>query len=210
LATELYEPTRDSFLGVHPNGRLAALSQSGVIEVIDMHTGELVETLNHPNQLDQHLGLFPVIFSPDGHWLAAANGSGQLVVWDAQTWKHHKTWDTVPGFTSDGVSMVFTQDSDFLVTGGGGQAAIWNVEQGASGGVQLQVDPGSPDTRVWVGVRDDGKTLATFTEGTGVRKWDVSSEGLLEHACAFVGRNLTQEEWNDVLPDRPYQRTCSQ
>jgi DNA-binding SARP family transcriptional activator/WD40 repeat protein len=210
LATELYEPTRDSFLGVHPNGRLAALSQSGVIEVIDIHTGELVETLNHPNQLDQHLALFPVIFSPDGHWLAAANGSGQVVVWDAQTWKHHKTWDTVPGFTSDGVSMVFTPDSDFLVTGGGGQAAIWNVEQGASGGVQLQVDPGSPDTRVWVGVRDDGKTLATFTEGTGVRKWDVSSEGLLEHACAFVGRNLTQEEWNDVLPDRPYQRTCSQ
>ncbi len=210
LAAVVYEPARDSSVGVHPNGRLAALSQSGVIEVIDIRTGELVETLDHPKQLDQHLALYPVVFSPDGRWLAAANGSGQVAVWDARTWKQHKMWDTVAGFTFDGISMVFTPDSDFLVTGGGGQASIWNVEQGASGGVQLEVDPGAPDGRVWVGVRDDGRTLVTFTGGTGVREWDVSSERLLEHACALVARNLTQEEWDDVLPDRPYQRTCSQ
>jgi WD40 repeat protein len=144
LAAELYEPARDSSVGVHPNGRLAALSQSGLIEVIEIRTGELVETLNHPNQLDQHLALYPVVFSPNGRWLAAANGSGQVVVWDTRTWKQHETWDTISGCIFDGISMAFTPDSDFLVTGGGSQAAIWNVEQGASGGVRLEVDPGRP------------------------------------------------------------------
>ena len=103
--------------------------------------------------------------------------------------------------------MVFTPDSDFLVTGGAGRAAIWSVREGAKGGVQLEVDPSRRDAYVLVGVRDDG-TLVTFSEGTGVREWDVTPEGLLEHACTLVGRNLTEHEWADVLPDRRYERTC--
>ncbi|MDP9144545.1 MAG: hypothetical protein M3N43_07590, partial [Actinomycetota bacterium] len=119
------------------------------------------------------------------------------------------TWEAVPGFGVD--SMVFTPDSDFLITGGAGQAAIWDVEQGgASGGVRLDVDPSRPDARVLVGVRDDGRTLVTFTDGTGIRQWDVSSAGLLETACKIVGRNLTKAEWDDLLPDRSYEVTCPQ
>jgi hypothetical protein len=103
--------------------------------------------------------------------------------------------------------MVFTPDSDFIVAGGTGTAAIWNVE-GAGGGVRLDVDPIRPDTQVVVGIKDDGQALVTFTEGTGVREWTVEPGRLLEHACVVAGRNLTQREWADVLPDRPYERTC--
>ncbi|HSK56802.1 MAG TPA: hypothetical protein VK908_16230 [Jiangellales bacterium] len=81
------------------------------------------------------------------------------------------------------------------------------MQEGAKGGVQLEVDPSRRDAYVLVGVRDDG-TLVTFSEGTGVREWDVTPEGLLVHACTLVGRNLTQQEWADVLPDRTYERTC--
>jgi WD40 repeat protein len=193
--------------GMHPDRRWAALSESGLIEVIDLRTGDLVVRIDHRAALGESLPLSPVVFSPDGRWLAAATPGGRVVVWDTRTWKQHGTWTAVRGFGID--SLVFTPDSDFLVTGGAGQAAVWNVEQGASGGVRLDVDPSRPDANVWVGVRDDG-TLVTFTEGTGVREWDVAADGLLEHACTVVGRNLTQEEWDDVLPDRPYQRTCSQ
>ena len=167
----------------------------------------LTQALPVADELGERLALHPVVFSPDGRWLAAATNSGRVVVWDARTWRQHGTWAAVPGFGID--SMVFTPDSDFLVTGGAGQAAIWNVEQGASGGVKLDVDPSRPDTDVLVGVRDD-RTLVTFTDGTGMREWDVAPDGLLEHACTVVGRNLTQQEWSDVLPDRPYVRTCPQ
>jgi DNA-binding SARP family transcriptional activator/WD40 repeat protein len=203
LVRELYEAAGAvGVLSVHPNGRLVALSESRVVEVIDLRSGNVVETLPHNEQL----GVRPLVFSPDGWWLAGATGSGRVMIWNTRTWQQHNTWEAVSGFGID--SMVFTPDSDFLITGGAGQAAIWNVDQGASGGVRLDVDPSRTDASVLVGVRDDGRTLVTYTEGTGVREWDVSPDGLLEHACAVVGRNLTRSEWEDVLPDRSYERTC--
>ena len=51
-------------------------------------------------------------------------------------------------------------------------AAIWSLEQGTSGGARLEVDPTLRDAPVLVADWDDG-TLITFTEGTGVRRWDV-------------------------------------
>ncbi|HEU4492195.1 MAG TPA: hypothetical protein VFR74_15135 [Jiangellales bacterium] len=83
------------------------------------------------------------------------------------------------------------------------------MREGAKGGVQLEVDPSRRDARVLVGVRDDG-TLVTFTDGTGVQEWDVAAGRLPEHACTIVGRNLTRQEWADVLPDRRHERTCPQ
>ena len=206
LAPRLYEAAATvGWLGVHPDGRRAALSEDGgVIEIIDLGTGELVEKLSH----DEPLAL-KVVFSPDGRWLAAAAVNGRVVVWNTRTWEQHVTWEAVPGFSLDAISIAFTPDSDFLVTGGAGEAAIWSLEQGASRGARMQVDPTRRDTPVLVAVRDDG-TLMTFTDGTGLREWDVSPDGLLEHACTLVGRNLTQQEWNDVLPDRPYELTCPQ
>ena len=207
LTPRLYEAAATvGWLGVHPDGRWAALSEEGgAIEIIDLRTGELVKKLTHdePDSLT-------VVFSPDGRWLAAATRNGRVVVWNTRTWEQHMTWEAVPGFSLDTFSMAFTPDSDFLVTGGAGEAAIWSLEQGgASGGAQLEVDPTRRDAPVLVTVRDDG-TLMTFTDGTGVREWDVSPDVLLEHACALVGRNLTQDEWNDELPDRSYERTCPQ
>jgi hypothetical protein len=29
-----------------------------------------------------------------------------------------------------------------------------------------------------------------------------------QQACAVVGRSLTREEWNELLPDRRYQPAC--
>jgi hypothetical protein len=84
------------------------------------------------------------------------------------------------------------------------------MEQPTSAGARLDVDPLRPEANVRVGTRDDGRTLVTFTEGTGVREWSIAPERLLEHACAVAGRNLTQDEWNEVLPHRPYQRICPQ
>ena len=203
-APELYKAAGTVFwVGAHPDGRLAALSEAGRIEVIDLRSGELIQTLTHA---DEHEILTLPVFSPDGRWLAAATDSGRVVVWDTRTWKQHNTWQAVAGFGVD--SMVFAPDSNFLITGGAGEAAIWNVQRGASGGVQVEVDPSRRDAMVLVGVRDDGRTLITFTDGTGVRAWDVAPERLLEHACAIAGRNLTEEEWSEVLPDRPYEHTC--
>ncbi|HSK27055.1 MAG TPA: BTAD domain-containing putative transcriptional regulator, partial [Jiangellales bacterium] len=200
---DLYEPSAQvGSVGVDPERRVAAFSEPRQVEIFDLSSGALVKTLVHGEILPA-----AVVFSPDGRWLVAGTGSGRVSVWDTGTWEQHTSWEAVPGFVVD--SMVFTPDSDFLVTGGAGKAAIWDVHEGAKGGVQLEVDPSRRDARVLVGVRDDG-TLVTFSTGTGVLEWDIAPERLLEHACTLVGRNLTKQEWADVLPDRGYERTCPQ
>jgi hypothetical protein len=37
---------------------------------------------------------------------------------------------------------------------------------------------------------------------------DINADSLLAHACAVAGRNLTPDEWTQLMPSRPYQRTC--
>jgi hypothetical protein len=90
-----------------------------------------------------------------------------------------------------------------------GTASIRSVEQGAGVDTILGVDPLRLED-VAVATSDDGRTIVTFTEGTGVRKWNIAPERVLEHACAVAGRNLTREEWRNALRDRPYERTCPQ
>jgi WD40 repeat protein len=208
LSAQLFEAADAiSAISVHPDGRLAALSEtSSLIEVIDVTTGELVHTLGLGDLTVGGLAPAPMTFSPDGRRLAAGAWFGRVVVWDTRSWQILSTWDAASGFGID--SLLFTPDSEFLITGAASTASMWSVEQGAGGGVRLDVDPLRPEAAVAVGTRDEGRTLVTFTEGTGVRTWTVEPQRLLEHACTVVGRNLTQEEWDEVLPDRPYERTC--
>jgi hypothetical protein len=40
-------------------------------------------------------------------------------------------------------------------------------------------------------------------------EWPLDRPTLQRFACRVAGRNLTREEWNDLLPDRPYRPVCS-
>ncbi|HEX6257455.1 MAG TPA: BTAD domain-containing putative transcriptional regulator [Euzebyales bacterium] len=196
-------------IGAHPGGRLAALSvEGGTIEIIDSANGERIHTLDPGDRFRERLPFSQVTFSPDGRWLAGATNSGQVIVWDTRAWRRHNTFDASAGFAL--ASLVFSSDSELLIAGGAGTASIWSLGDPAGAGVRLDVDAQRPDANVLVGTKDDGDTVVTFTEGTGVREWRIAPDRLLEHACAVAGRNLTQDEWNEVLPDRPYERTCSQ
>jgi WD40 repeat protein len=66
---------------MHPGGRIAASSEvDGIIETIDLTTGDLVATLNLGDALGERIALGSVAFSPDGRWFAGATGSGDVVV----------------------------------------------------------------------------------------------------------------------------------
>jgi hypothetical protein len=66
-----------------------------------------------------------------------------------------------------------------------------------------------PETSVSAAFSPDGSHLfAVSTRGQGVRL-DASPEAWKRHACLVAGRDLTRQEWEDVLPERPYQAVCS-
>jgi len=203
-----YEGQRDvGFVTGDARGRTVALSEiGGVVEVADLATGRRLATLVPDPADGENLQVYPLIFSPDGRWLAGGSDSGRVVVWDTETWEVRSAWVAVQGGGVD--SLAFTPDSGSLVSGGAGTASVWDVEQGAAGGATLDIDPLRSRASVSVGTRDGGRTVVTLTEGRGVMLWSVSPESLLEHACQVAGRNLTRQEWEDALPNLPYERTC--
>jgi len=55
-----------------------------------------------------------------------------------------------------------------------------------------------------------GKYLATTDEAGLVRVWRLEHQVLVEEACSRLTRNLTPEEWKDLLGDEPYRApACS-
>jgi hypothetical protein len=125
------------------------------------------------------------------------------VVWDTRSWQKYRVWEAVEVFGDS----AFTSDSRLLVAGGAGTASIRSVEQGAGVDTVLEVDPLRLED-VAVGTSDNGRTIVTFTESTGVRRWNIAAERLLDQACTVAGRNLSRQEWDQVLPDR--RRTCTE
>jgi WD40 repeat protein len=54
----------------------------------------------------------------------------------------------------------------------------------------------------------DGRWLATAGEDGKVRLWHLAPDDLAADTCARLTRNLSCDEWGEILPDKPYRKTC--
>jgi WD40 repeat protein len=76
---------------------------------------------------------------------------------------------------------------------------LWDVESGQPLGEPLQGHTASVSS---VAFSPDGATLASGSDDATIRRWDVAWQA---SACRAAGRNLTWEEWQRYLGDRPYE-----
>jgi hypothetical protein len=67
---------------------------------------------------------------------------------------------------------------------------------------QLAVDPAG--TRFAQSISADNATPL----GNDPLLWNADPAGWVQTACRIAGRNLTQAEWHQYLPDRTYRATC--
>jgi WD40 repeat protein/class 3 adenylate cyclase len=187
-------------LAFSPDGRLIALSAlDGGTEIRDARSGELIERLSTEGLSRS------VAFSPDGSLLAVGQFDGDGQLYSTATWE--PLGRRLEAHTQRITNVEFAPDGRTLATSSAdGTVLLWDVETQEPIGSPLPVEPGTFVSVAW---SHDG--LHVFAVPTGLRgiRLATSPEVWKRHACLVAGRDLTQREWRDALPNRPYQTVCS-
>lgn len=195
-----------------PNGDLLAIGNGdGSIALWDTKVEETTLTLDNSSNIPNSLA-----FSPDGQILASGYRGKNITLWDI------KTGQIVHNLTSHTEvvrQVVFDPGGKTLAsTGEDGLIILWDVDTGQRIGLPL-VKSGQPNlTQAIFDSKDDirhltfnsdGRILASYDrEIKAVLLWDTDLESWKARACRIANRNLTLEEWQTYLGDRPYRPTC--
>jgi WD40 repeat protein/DNA-binding SARP family transcriptional activator len=198
LAVLEHDTTTLQDLDFSPDGRVvAATGLGGRIVLWDVARRKLDKVVEHGPPM------LTIRFSPDGREIAAGDSTGSVAFWDSGTGE--PVGRTLGGQNGWVVSVSFDPTGRHLfVTSSDGKLRLWDLTSGKLVGGPLSGAEGTG----WGTYFPDGRhVVAAFDSGLGV-VWDVDPAAWSAHACRVANRELTREEWRDVLPERAYRSVC--
>ena len=183
-----------------------ATSGAGAVTVFDASTGA--------RQYSVRDGYFAsaVTFTPDGRTLITGDGEGFGRFWNAATGRA----DGSPIRVDEGtVNSLAVDSAGVTLASAGTDGATWlfDLKSRTEIGTPLGADPSTTTAALFVG-RGDGSPLTLATPNFGSRsatltRWNLKAGYLAKRACRVARRNLTQLEWEQVLPNLPYAKVCA-
>lgn len=183
-----------------PDGRRLAVGDgAGDVSVWDLETHREVARAT----LDD-IEVWSVEYSPDGAVLAAGGVGGEVHVLDASTAEPVRT--SLGGLAGWALRLSFSRDGTLLAASStNGTVTLFDMETGRRHGTPLAGPPNRwiagvfhPSRQSLVAMSDDGTRL----------RWDLEPSVLLRRACHVAGRTLSEREWDEAIPDRPYSPAC--
>jgi WD40 repeat protein len=150
-------------------------------------------------------GVWTSTVSADGRTLLTGGQTGEVRLWALPTGA--PLGAPLSGLTGSAVSVGLTPGGDTaLGSDTSGNVLLWDTSSRSTIGDAL---PGpEPNHFAASAFTPDGTRLIVVSDTGAAWVWDVAPTDWLTRACAVAGRDFTQEEWQQILPDRAYQQTC--
>jgi hypothetical protein len=80
---------------------------------------------------------------------------------------------------------------------------LWDVRSRKQVGISFPSRPGVLTAPIF---EPNGRLLIDYLADAA--EWPMNVSAWERFACKVAGRNLTQAEWQDILPNRSYMRVC--
>ncbi len=154
-------------------------------------------------------GIFSVDFSPDGQTLAAGGGDRTVTLWSIRDPAAPRLLATLTGHGGSVDSIVFSPNGRLVAAGGGDSTVrIWDItkidsptsfgriEGSFAGFAQVLF---TPDGEVITG--SPYQSIAGYV-------WELDPDRIVNRVCAKVGDPLTRDEWQEYVPELPYNPPC--
>jgi DNA-binding SARP family transcriptional activator/WD40 repeat protein len=186
-------------LAFSPDGQhLAAAVLEGDSEVRSVPDGRLVARLRTGDDGRS------VAFSPDGQTFALGLYGGRVRMFSTRDWK--PVGRTIEGHRDRVTALEYSRDGQRLLTGAAdGTVRLWTSQQRQPIGSALTL---APESYVSATFAPDGSEVFAVPDRGPAARWNMRPEAWARHACAVAGRPLTEREWRDALPQRPFQPVC--
>jgi hypothetical protein len=187
-------------LGRYPVLSSSGFSKNGSIAVFDsfVHRVWVVNRMGRVT-LQKSTDVTMAALSPDANRLAVLHDL-HVDLYDAHTGVQIGDSIAVPPGSTD---IEWSADGSRILAFGQNQGQLIDTNSGQPLGDPL------PSTGYFA-LRPDGKQVATVSNGS-LLLWNVDERHLLAAACQAAGRNLTQAEWTQYLPnDGSYRLVCPQ
>jgi len=138
---------------------IAGMSNPNTTDILNVPTGELKWTLE---------SVGPIIFSPDGKYLAGRGDDKAIQIWDVPTGE--LKW-TLEG-SGKVLSISFSPDGKYLASGGDDRTVrLWDTQTWNL----LRQLAGHSGEVTWTAFSPDGRTFASQTSDEVVRLWDTEA-----------------------------------
>ncbi|MGA8980034.1 MAG: WD40 repeat domain-containing protein, partial [Pedococcus sp.] len=142
--------------------------------------------------------LFP---SPDGKRVIVGAGPAGTGLLDATSLR----WISRPSAAQAGLVgyyAAWSKDGSRVASSNEGRVSYWDGRTGAHLGTATVGSDGD------LSFSTDGTQLLVAGTDGSVRSWDLDPASWVTAACRLAGRPLTEQEWRNYLPKRPFRQVC--
>ena len=150
-------------------------------------------------------GVLTADVSADGRILMTGGQTGTVRLWDLPAGTPRGA--PLTGLTGFVDTVDRAPDGRTAVTAdAAGNVVLWYVPTRSTIGDPFQGPV--PNRNAAASFTPDGRSVVVVSDTGQGWVWDVDQSDWLARACQVAGRSLTPQEWQELLPDRPYHATC--